>query len=93
MKAPWIYHVLLDDSDDGNYIIPKYLYLPIVFMFSYKNMIFHYLYFYFSTNTVVLGGTHQENDFNTKISKEDSKFIREGCEQIVPGLKVYQQLV
>lgn len=44
--------------------------------------------FIFSTNTVVLGGTHQENDFNTNIDKADSKFIREGCEQIVPGLKV-----
>lgn len=23
VKAPWILDVLLDDSDDGNYIIPK----------------------------------------------------------------------
>lgn len=23
VKAPWIYEVLLDDSDDGNYVIPK----------------------------------------------------------------------
>ena len=23
VKAPWIFDVLLDDSDDGNYIIPK----------------------------------------------------------------------
>ncbi len=24
VKAPWIYGVYYDDSDDGNYIIPKY---------------------------------------------------------------------
>lgn len=23
VKAPWMYQVTLDDSDDGNYIIPK----------------------------------------------------------------------
>lgn len=23
VKAPWIFEVLLDNSDDGNYIIPK----------------------------------------------------------------------
>lgn len=23
VKAPWLYYVLLDESDDGNYIIPK----------------------------------------------------------------------
>lgn len=23
VKAPWIFEVLLDDSNDGNYIIPK----------------------------------------------------------------------
>ncbi|XP_077291492.1 D-amino acid oxidase 2 [Arctopsyche grandis] len=67
VKAPWIYHVLLDESDDGNYIIPN-------------------------TDTVVLGGTHQENDFNTNICKEDSKFIRQGCEHIVPGLKNIETL-
>lgn len=25
VEAPWIYQVLLDDSDDGNYVIPKYV--------------------------------------------------------------------
>lgn len=24
VKAPWMYQVILDDSEDGNYIIPKY---------------------------------------------------------------------
>lgn len=23
VKAPWMYQVILDDDDDGNYIIPK----------------------------------------------------------------------
>lgn len=23
VKAPWIFDVIMDDSDDGNYIIPK----------------------------------------------------------------------
>lgn len=23
VRAPWLHHVFMDDSDDGNYIIPK----------------------------------------------------------------------
>lgn len=26
IEAPWIYSVILDDSNDGNYVIPKYDY-------------------------------------------------------------------
>lgn len=25
VKAPWLYQVVLDDNDDGNYVIPKYV--------------------------------------------------------------------
>lgn len=60
--APWIFEVILDDSDDGNYVIPN-------------------------TETVVLGGTHQMNDFNRNVSPEDSKFIFDGCERMLPSLK------
>uniref|UniRef100_A0A1A9UUS3 FAD dependent oxidoreductase domain-containing protein n=1 Tax=Glossina austeni TaxID=7395 RepID=A0A1A9UUS3_GLOAU len=67
VKAPWMYYVLLDDSDDGNYIIPNAL-------------------------TVVLGGTHQENNFNTSVCTKDKKFIIEGCKQIIPALSQAQHL-
>ncbi|XP_013117843.2 D-aspartate oxidase [Stomoxys calcitrans] len=62
VRAPWLYYVLLDESDDGNYIIP--------------NM-----------DSVVLGGTHQENDFNISVCPNDKKFIVEGCNQLVPPLE------
>ncbi|XP_058117221.1 D-amino-acid oxidase-like [Anopheles ziemanni] len=62
VSAPWIYEVILDDSDDGNYIIPN-------------------------SETVILGGTHQMNDFNRNVSQEDSRFIFDGCERKLPSLK------
>lgn len=36
---------------------------------------------------MVLGGTHQLNDFNTSIYKEDTDFIFNGCKAFLPGLK------
>lgn len=30
-------------------------------------------------NTVVLGGTHQIDDYNTAVSEDDRKFIYDGC--------------
>ncbi|XP_058059743.1 D-amino-acid oxidase-like [Anopheles bellator] len=62
VSAPWIYEIILDDSDDGNYIIPN-------------------------CETVILGGTHQMNDFNRNLSLEDSRFIFDGCERKLPSLK------
>lgn len=62
VKANWVYQVFLDESDDGNYIIP--------------NM-----------DTVVLGGTHQENDYNLNVCPKDKAFINEGCKTYIPGLK------
>ncbi|XP_065569577.1 D-aspartate oxidase-like [Artemia franciscana] len=62
VTAPWIKAVILDDSDDGNYVIP--------------NM-----------DSVVLGGTHQEGDWNMNIYPEDTQFILEGCQRLVPALK------
>ena len=38
----------------------------------------------FSQDTVVWGGTHQ-NDWSTRVSEEDSKFIREGCSEMMPA--------
>ncbi|XP_076303870.1 D-aspartate oxidase-like [Lasioglossum baleicum] len=38
-------------------------------------------------NTMVLGGTHQENDYDCTPRKEDSEFIYEGCRRILPALK------
>ncbi|KAK2579475.1 hypothetical protein KPH14_010789 [Odynerus spinipes] len=40
-----------------------------------------------NTNTVVLGGTHQEGDYDLRVRDEDSKFIHEGCRRIFPSLK------
>ena len=62
VAAPWIYEIVLDDSDDGNYIIPN-------------------------CETVILGGTHQMNDFNRNVNEKDSKFIFDGCQKIMPSLK------
>uniref|UniRef100_A0A182M103 FAD dependent oxidoreductase domain-containing protein n=1 Tax=Anopheles culicifacies TaxID=139723 RepID=A0A182M103_9DIPT len=62
VSAPWIYEVILDDSDDGNYIIPN-------------------------CETVILGGTHQMNDFNRNVARDDSRFIFDGCERMLPSLR------
>ncbi|KAL5281431.1 DDO family protein [Megaselia abdita] len=40
-----------------------------------------------NTESVVLGGTHQIDDFNTSIYPEDSEFIFKGCKELLPGLK------
>lgn len=53
VKAPWMYSVIIDNSDDGNYIIPN-------------------------DETVVLGGTHQVDDYNLNVSTSDHDFIHQG---------------
>ncbi|XP_055709264.1 D-amino-acid oxidase [Phlebotomus papatasi] len=40
-----------------------------------------------NSETTVLGGTHQEHDYNTQVCPADDKFIQEGCEAIEPSLK------
>lgn len=40
-----------------------------------------------NTNTVILGGTHQENDYDLHVRDEDTKFIHEGCHRICPSLE------
>ncbi|XP_063829879.1 D-amino-acid oxidase isoform X1 [Ostrinia nubilalis] len=40
-----------------------------------------------NTETCVLGGTHQEHDYNTKINDTDTDFIHNGCRTIIPGLE------
>ncbi|XP_058792949.1 D-aspartate oxidase [Phymastichus coffea] len=38
-------------------------------------------------DTVIMGGTHQEGDFNLTVNPADSKFIKEGCERLYPSLQ------
>ncbi|EDW87833.1 D-aspartate oxidase [Drosophila yakuba] len=62
VKANWIFSSVLDESDDGNYIIPN-------------------------TESVVLGGTHQERDYNTQVCQKDRRMIVNGCRRYIPGLE------
>lgn len=41
-----------------------------------------------SIDSVVLGGTHQEDDYDRSVREEDSKHIYDGCCRIMPSLKV-----
>lgn len=50
-------------------------------------IIFPYHYYCHSMHTVILGGTHQENDYNTNVDADDKKFIYEGCSQLIPSIK------
>lgn len=45
-----------------------------------------------NTDCVILGGTHQIEDYNLKVSPEDSAFIFNGCKKIVPSLKDAEKL-
>ncbi|XP_046831425.1 D-aspartate oxidase isoform X2 [Vespa crabro] len=40
-----------------------------------------------NTNNVILGGTHQEGDYDLCVREKDTKFIHEGCHRILPSLK------
>ncbi|CRL02618.1 CLUMA_CG015799, isoform A [Clunio marinus] len=40
-----------------------------------------------NTNDVILGGTHQVNDYSLEISKADSAFIFNGCKKIIPSIE------
>ncbi|ODN03045.1 D-aspartate oxidase [Orchesella cincta] len=62
VEAPTLKWAVLDDDDDGNYIIPN-------------------------QDLVVLGGTHQEGDWNTEVYPEDTVHITDGCFRMVPSLK------
>lgn len=44
------------------------------------------LFLCYSVETVVLGGTHQENDFDRNVSNNDSKFIWDNCVRMVPSI-------
>lgn len=41
-------------------------------------------------HSVILGGTHQEGDFDRSVRKEDSKHIYDGCCRMMPSLKACQ---
>ena len=57
--------------------------LMIGFAFSF----FFSLSLYHSMNTVVLGGTHQENDYNVNVNDDDTHFIYDGCIKLIPSIK------
>lgn len=38
-------------------------------------------------HTIILGGTHQADDYNRKVSAGDSKFIYEGCVKLNASIK------
>ncbi|XP_049871494.1 D-amino-acid oxidase isoform X1 [Pectinophora gossypiella] len=40
-----------------------------------------------NAETCVLGGTHQNHDYNTKEDKNDTDHILNGCRSMIPGLK------
>ncbi|CAG9133223.1 unnamed protein product [Plutella xylostella] len=37
--------------------------------------------------STVMGGTHQEHNYSTKVNDEDTAFIQNGCYKIIPALK------
>lgn len=43
-------------------------------------------------DTVILGGTHQENNYNTNVCPRDKEFITSGCASILPGLQNAEHL-
>lgn len=42
---------------------------------------------FFSSEAVVLGGTHQYKDYNLEVSESDNDLIMNGCQNLIPGLK------
>jgi len=62
VSAPWLRKVVLDDKDDGNYVIPN-------------------------LNSVVVGGTHQDGDWDRTPRVEDRDFILAGGTAIEPSLR------
>lgn len=40
-----------------------------------------------NVHSVVIGGTHQEGDFDCSVREEDSKHIYDGCCRVMPSLK------
>lgn len=45
-----------------------------------------------SNHSVVIGGTHQEGDYDLCVREEDSKHIYDGCCRMMPSLKVFKIL-
>jgi len=62
VAAPWLRKVVLDDRDDGNYVIPN-------------------------LDSVVVGGTHQDGDWDRTPRAEDKDFILAGGTAIEPSLR------
>ena len=41
-----------------------------------------------SVNQIILGGTHQEDDWSEEVRADDKKNILEGCAKLIPGCAV-----
>jgi len=67
VRAPWIRQVILDDKDDGNYVIAN-------------------------QESVVVGGTHQANDWDLIPREEDKIFIREGGKCLDPSIAAAKEI-
>lgn len=50
-------------------------------------MIFGFSHHFESINTVILGGTHQVNDYNINVDIDDKNFIFNGCVKLNPTIK------
>lgn len=62
VRAPWLKSILIDESEEGNYIIPN-------------------------QDSVVLGGTHDKDQWDLEPRKEDAQFILNGCTYLFPSLE------
>lgn len=80
VRCPGLKHAIIGGD---NYILPKYfqilILLEIIILFISCS----------HDGVYVLGGTHQENDWNTNVNPIDSQFIWDGCVKLAPMLKVH----
>jgi len=57
---------------------------------THIHMVYMYITYFVVTSEdcVILGGTQQEGNWNTKPDPSDSLSIHKGCYKLIPGLKV-----
>jgi len=55
--------------------------------------LFNYPYFYFSINTICLGGTRQVGNFSEDYDEKDAKEIFRRCKELCPSLEVTYMIV
>ena len=78
VRAPWIKHFYY--TDDNCYMIPKYT------IATGKRPRIQLLFF--SSDTIVLGGTRQTDDENTHVDLNDKDGIWQRCLRLCPSLAV-----